>query len=785
MQKHRARRPHYDFRLELEGVLKSWAVPKAPSMDPTEKRLAVRTEDHPLEYANFEGVIPKGEYGAGSVMLWDRGTWKTEEDPLKALEAGKLKFDLDGQILHGRFVLVRVSAGPDAHENWLLIKEKDDRAFSYERDRRVSAGTQGQEAAAKPSVQPAGKRAKRRNLALPRFRPPQLATQTEKAPSGEQWAHEIKFDGYRLISAVAGAGPKLFTRSGLDWTAKFKSLAEALAALEVNSALLDGEVVVLDSEGRSSFARLQKSLKEGENNFTYVLFDLLEVDGDDISEWPLAERKARLSRLLLTAPERLVYSDHIVGDGLKVLAEACRLGLEGVISKRLDSPYRSRRTLSWLKTKCTGIDEFVIGGWRPSSKLDRPFASLLVGEFEDGKLRYRGRVGAGFDTDMLADMFRKLKTLSRKDSPFVNAPAAVARFAKWVQPRLVAQIKYSERTKDGYLRQPVFMGLREDKKAADVKAPAVLSKEVSSRTEISGGASLRLTHPEKILYPNEGLTKEDLAAYWRDVSQFALPHISGRPLSLVRCPEGSQKECFFQRHFNPAMPRAIIPVPIARNGEDPEKFIAINTREGLEATVQIGALELHLWGAHVSTIEQPDRLVFDLDPDPSVSFDEVRRAATDIRDLLEAADLKSFVMLTGGKGLHVIVPLEPSLGWEEFSQFAKGFATRLAADDPFRFTAVMSKARRKNKIYIDYLRNERAASAIAPYSPRAREFASVAAPLAWEELETVSRADFYMVDEMRRRVKGLAGKDPWAGYFDLAQKIPRAALRMFSERRAL
>ncbi len=792
VQKHRARRLHFDFRLELDGVLKSWAIPKGPSMDPSEKRLAVRTEDHPIEYGLFEGIIPEGEYGAGEVMLWDRGTWRAHNDPRKGLELGELKFDLEGQRLRGAFVLVKLRDGAPGHENWLLIKERDEKAAqnsSVDRAwrRSIKTGRNFEEIARNGhewslgSAKPRNDRKdKRRVSALPEFHKPQLATLAKAAPAGALWAHEVKFDGYRLLAAVGGGRAKLYTRSGLDWTIKFHALAQAAAQLEVNSALLDGEAVVLDEEGRSSFAQLQRSLKTGERTIRYYLFDVLELEGNDLTGTPLVDRKARLRNLLSNCPDSLIFSDHIIGNGEQVLAEACRLGLEGIISKRIDSLYQSRRSLSWLKIKCTCRDEFVVGGWRPSTKAGRSFSSLLLGEFEDGELHYRGRVGAGFDADTLDEVSRKLLRLSCDQNPFVDVPQAISRVARWVEPRLVVEVAYSERTEDGYLRQPVFVGLREDKKAQEVRRPAILRGHRTNRKTHARLHPPDMTHPEKIMYQEEGLTKADIAAHWRRVAPFALPHIRERPLSLVRCPDGVSGECFFQRRHSKSMPREILPIEIPDKKARAEKLVAISTVEGLDAAAQIAALELHLWGAHTATIDTPDRLVFDLDPDPSVSFEEVKRASTDLRDLLDAARLKSFVMLSGGKGLHVVVPLKPLLGWAEVGAFAKGLAMRLAADDPRRFTAVMTKARRKNKIYIDYLRNERGASAIAPYSPRARQISSVATPLEWGELQNADRSDAYTLEGMGRRVRVLAGRDPWAGYFEILQEIPLAALKMFS-----
>lgn len=499
VQKHQARRTHFDFRLELDGVLKSWAVTRGPSLDPREKRLAVRTEDHPLEYGAFEGAIPKGEYGAGAVMIWDRGTWTPQSDPRRGLETGRLKFDLDGERLKGGFALVRLPPrGKESRENWLLVKERDRNADASadpirEWTKSVATGRGFEEIAAGDDVWSSKDGARRSSpdaprrakgvLSPPKFRAPQLATLALEPPSGSDWLHEIKFDGYRVIAATAGGKSRLYTRSGLDWTAKFQRLGEAIAQLPARSALIDGEVVVTDDEGRSDFARLQRALETRADILTFYAFDLLELDGEDIASARLADRKARLAELLRQAPASIRYSDHIIGGGPKVLAECCHMKLEGVVSKRADRPYVSGRTLGWIKCKCMGRDEFVIGGFRPSTKKARAFASLLLGEFDGGELHYRGRVGAGFGDRDLGDIARKLRKLARATPAFVDVPNAIAREARWVEPRLVAEIAYAERTAAGYLRHPSFIALREDKPARDVKAILPKKRNAAGRSK--------------------------------------------------------------------------------------------------------------------------------------------------------------------------------------------------------------------------------------------------------------------------------------------------------------
>ncbi len=584
VQKHDARRLHFDFRLELDGVLKSWAVTRGPSLDPADKRLAVRTEDHPVEYQSFEGTIPKGEYGGGTVMLWDRGRWQARGDPRDGLERGVLKFDLDGERLKGGFALVRLGTkARETRENWLLIKERDAHA---ERDRNavelwnrsIASGRSMRDIAAeKPAAGSApakrGRRTTRRvkskllaadddsepgpSRRLPRFIPPQLATRVTEPPAGEEWLHEIKYDGYRIIASIASGSCKLFTRSGKDWTSKFQGIADALSDLSAKSAILDGEMVVLDERGKSSFGRMQRAIEGTEEPFVYFAFDLLQLDGKNLRREPLLKRKKALRRLLRSPPVGIRYSDHVAGGGAKVFAQACRMELEGIVSKRADAAYVSRRTAAWLKVKCTGRDEFVIGGYRVSRN-GRPFSSLLLGEYEGGKLKYRGRVGTGFDDMQLENVGAKLASLERKSAPFDKVPGEIARDARWVAPRLVAEIAYTERTSDGVLRHPSFLGLRKDKRATEVRMNAQLRNgehreaKPRAKAEVAG---VKLTHPDKVLFPAANLTKEDLASYLAAVADRMLPHIRNRPLSLVRCPDGAAQECFFQKHHTRGMPQ--------------------------------------------------------------------------------------------------------------------------------------------------------------------------------------------------------------------------------------
>lgn len=801
IQKHDARRLHFDFRLELDGVLKSWAVTRGPSLDPSDKRLAIRTEDHPIEYGGFEGVIPKGEYGGGPVMLWDRGTWEPQGDPHEGLEKGLFKFVLHGERLNGGFALVRLRA--DAHskrENWLLVKERDGHASpgfdpveqfetSVDTGRDFSAILHGK--APKRLREPLAeqpRRAPRKNTRKPGpFIEPQLATLVETPPTGPAWIHEIKFDGYRIQAAKHAETAYLYARSGQDWTAKLPHLAAAIAKLPVRTARLDGEIVVLDDEGRSSFQSLQQALKRPGPAIVYHAFDLLECDGEDIRDKPLEERKKKLARLIQDVDATIRMTSHIDGDGHKVMKAACEKGLEGIVSKRRDKGYVSGRGTTWLKAKCLGRDEFVIGGFRASKARGRGFASLVIGEYDGAELKYRGRVGTGFDDKLLGEIAAKLEALRTHESPFGAVPRTIAADTTWVQPRLVAEITYTERTADGILRHASFIALRQDKaarqvttpkakkpanKAADDPDPApAVSLKPSDPVDVHG---VRLTHPDKVLYPGQGITKLELANYLDRIAPLMLPFVAGHPLSLVRCPEGSEETCFFQKHRTPGLPPAIGGVKLKEGSGKSVEYVMIDSAQGLVSMAQIGALEVHVWGATSRATETPDRVVFDLDPHESVSFSEVRDAAREFQELLAASGLTSFPLLTGGKGIHVIAPLTGENDWSDVKAFARGLAAKVAGADPERYVNVMSKAKRTGRIFIDWLRNDRGATAIAPYSPRARAGAPLAWPVSWRQLGGIDSASAFTV---RSAAAHPPRTTPWTGYADVRQSISPSVLK--------
>lgn len=809
VQKHDATRLHYDFRIELDGVLKSWAVAKGPSSNPEDKRLAVRVEDHPVEYGSFEGTIPQHEYGGGTVMLWDQGTWEPIGDPHEGLAKGDLKMRINGTRMKGEWVLVHMKgrdtqrkSGP-ARENWLLIKHKDayatrDEDLTAKYTNSVSTGRDlpGIAKGLKPKkktkteakavwhsneskTEDTPKRKKTGTAKLPAFQPPQLATLVSEVPQGDNWVFEMKYDGYRCLAAIAGGDVQLFTRTGKDWSEQFAAIVPPLAEITEGSALIDGELCAFDGKGRTDFSTLKDHLSSGEP-LTYFAFDLLEQDGEDLRSLPLTERKTRLEKLLgkLDQSSPVQFSAHVTGNGQKVFDAVCREGHEGIIAKNADAPYRGERSRDWLKVKCAKRQEFVVAGWSPSTKR-KHFASLLLGTWEDGKLVYRGRVGTGFNAQSADDIQHQLDKLARKSPAFDQVPRPIARGAKWVAPELVAEIGFTEFTADGILRHPSFLGLREDKPAAEVKREEAAESSTTTLSAEAGknaaeAAGIKLTSPDRVIYPGQGVTKSDLVAYYAAVAERMLPYIENRPLSLLRCPQGRAKYCFFQKHDTGGFPDAMKSVMITEKDGTKEDYFYIEDLTGLIAGTQMNVLEWHLWGARTKNVERPERIIFDIDPDEGLGFEHVRSAAIAIRDALAELDLASYPLVSGGKGVHVIAPLKPSLEWPEVKAFCKAFAQNLAAEQPDNFTANMSKAKRKGKLFVDYLRNERGSTAVAPWSSRSREGAPAAVPVTWDELETVKAANQFTLALAAERAKK---PDPWKDYFSLGQTITKTMLR--------
>ena len=786
IQKHAATRLHYDLRLELDGVFKSWAVTRGPSLDPHDKRLAVEVEDHPLDYGDFEGTIPKGQYGGGVVQLWDRGYWAPEgkTSAQAQLKAGELKFVVEGERLHGGYVLVRMSKDRfgGKRTNWLLIKHHDpgaregDKDALLAEDRSVASGrpmaaiAKGRGPGPKPFMLATTKTAKadavwnsnagdaaearavkakpapkpKKAAAMPDFIAPQLARSLDRPPNGAGWTHEIKFDGYRVQMRVEGGKARLRTRKGLDWTERFPEIAADGAALP--DCIVDGEIVALDHNGAPDFAGLQAALSDEQTgDLIFFVFDLLFLGAEDLRDLPLEDRKARLKVMLAkAAPEsaRLRFVDHFTSAGDAVLSSACRMSLEGIVSKRLDAPYRSGRSDSWTKSKCRAGHEVVIGGWSGEAGQLR---SLLVGVHRDDKLVYLGKVGTGFGRETVSRILPKLKAVEAKASPF-SGPEAPKRGENlhWAKPELVAEIEFAGWTGSGMVRQAAFKGLREDKPADEVEAekPAPAeSVEVATPKPRSNGSAVvmgvTLSHPDKPLWPNTAgdtapVSKLDLAQYYEAVSGWMMPHIKGRPCSIIRVPNGIDGEHFFQRH---AMKGASSLFDYVTVSGDHAPYLQIDRPEALAAAAQIAAAELHPWNCRPGQPETPGRLVFDLDPAPDIGFEAVIEAAREIRDRLDDLGLVSFCKTTGGKGLHVVTPLAAArLDWATAKGFAQGVCRQMAADSPDRYVLNMAKKLRTGRIFLDYLRNDRMATAVAPLSPRARPGATVSMPLTWSQV---------------------------------------------------
>ncbi|MDF1835470.1 MAG: DNA ligase D [Alteraurantiacibacter sp. bin_em_oilr2.035] len=786
VQKHDATRLHWDLRLEIDGVLKSWAVTKGPSLDPDIKRLAVRTEDHPMSYAEFEGTIPKGEYGGGTIMLWDRGSWAPiEGKSAKDMEKGHLHFTLDGERMRGEWLLIRLKQKPgEKRENWLLRKLNDEHAgtgdalvqraltsvltgrsmaeigadkegsFSLQ-NKKDDAFLQQMEKAADHNRGKV-KRRKASPKTLPKFRKPQLATLVDDVPAGNGWMHEIKFDGYRAMVAVAGNEVRIYTRNGKDWTDKFLPLTRHLSALELPACLIDGEIVAHDADGNPDFSTLQKTLKRGHgaqgegDKLAFHAFDLVELAGEDLSALSNIERKERLEALLSGAEPPIHVADHIIGAGEKLYRAMCVAGQEGIISKKIDAPYRSRRSKAWVKVKCTRRQEFVIIGWKASSARGRPFASLLLAQHEGDALVYKGNVGTGFSGEDLEMLAAKMKRLERKTAP-AEVDTTSSRKVTWLTPKLVAEIAFSEFTADGNVRHGSFLGLRDDKKASAVK-PEEPAKAPAPDTGI------KISSRERVIFPDSGQTKGELADYYEKIGPIMLPFLASRPVSLVRCPQGRARKCFFQKHDSGSFGPHVHQIPIREKDGGTEDYLYIEDTPGILACVQMGSIEFHGWGSRSSDVEAPDKMVFDLDPDEDLDFAAVKSAATDLRDRLSDLGLVSFAMLSGGKGVHVVVPLTPGHDWDTHKDFARRFSEALSLAEPDRFTATMSKAKRKGKIFIDWLRNQRGSTAVLPYSARARSGAPVAAPVTWNELKTIDAANIYTIDDAQKLTSRASSK---------------------------
>ncbi len=927
IQKHAASHLHYDFRLSWNGVLKSWAIAKGPSYNPTERRLAVEVEDHPLEYGGFEGIIPQGQYGGGTVMIWDQGSWWPQlgsENVDACLRAGHLKFEMNGSKMKGKWALIRMNHaahGPKDKPQWLLIKEHDkyertasDQAITDERPNSSVTGRSIDQiahasdhvwnsnradplqsaAAPKSAVKAAAKKSAttptQKNSPpptpsidlrdLPRerqpdFISPQLAFEADSTPNTDEWVHELKLDGYRIQARKSGSHVQLLTRKGIDWTHRMPDIAKAVANLPVRDCTLDGEVVVLSTDGNSSFALLQASFQNAETHpLTYFVFDLLHIDGHDPRDLSLRERKQLLASILPAAngddDETIRLSEDIPGNGETVFRKACALHAEGIISKRADAPYRSTRSTDWLKSKCLHEQELVIAGFTLSSEGPDRVGALLLGYYPPVKrgpktprpLIYAGRTGTGFTQKMRRDLLTQLVKLRVPESPFERIPHDATRAVFWVHPTLVAQVRFATWTSDNLVRQAAFLGLREDKSATEVvresatvapqpkrahspskptkpakprthathrtgtlqpfaltptksprsktpnpmpakSAPAKpapkQSKPAKSPSQNSGAPEpalslskgpvfgtrvkpsarlrsgptapdLRLTHPDKILDPASGLTKQQLADYYAIAADRMLPYIANRPLSLVRCPQGAGKPCFFQKHVNNYLPPGIKTIDIQdKTSSAPEPYITLDTTDAIVSLAQMNVLEIHPWGSCNDDLEHPDRIIFDLDPDADLPWLTVAAAAAEVRQRLKNLGLESFLKLTGGKGLHIVAPIQPTLTWAELKTAAHNFVLSMERENPDLYLTKMTKSSRVGRIFLDYLRNQRGATAVAPYSPRARVGATISLPLPWTALTRDVHPVLSVYDVAANHTKLRA--DPWKALLTTHQQL--------------
>ena len=785
VQKHAARRLHYDFRLELDGTLKSWAVPKGPSLDPSEKRLAVHVEDHPLDYIDFEGDIPAHQYGAGHVDVWDSGWWEPQGDPGDGYRTGKLKFRLHGAKLHGGWTLVRtrLQASGDK-EQWLLIKEKDEQARPHA-EFDVTADLPSDAAPAHQADEAGGSNGD----PLPDSLRPELATLVDRIPRSGDWIYEIKYDGYRVLARVADGEVALLTRDGKDWTEKLPRQAEAIRALGLRNAWLDGEIVVLDKHGVPSFQLLQNAFDENSDaQIVYFLFDLPYLDGRDLRAAPLGERRALLQQLLADAGEGpLRFSATLDQPPQKLLDSACGLAMEGIIGKRADSAYVERRSADWIKLKCRQRQEFVIAGFTEPQGTRKFFGALLLAVYaDDGSLRYAGRVGTGFDRPTLHTVFRRLQPLQQPACPLARTPAGIDRArTHWVKPQLVAEISFAEWTQDNLLRQAVFHGLRLDKPATQIRReraaslPAAPARHSRSRRKGADDddpvEGVRITHAERVIDTESGFTKGDLARYYAAVAPHLLPYLARRPVYLLRCPEGIAGERFFQKHSTSITIPGIGTLPPALDpGHGP--LMVIESAQALLGAAQMGTVELHVCNATADSIERPDCMVFDLDPDPALPWTAVVEGAHLMKVLLDELDLKSFLKTSGGKGLHLIVPLARRHDWDDVGAFSKTVAQHMARTLPRHFSAKMGAHNRVGKIFVDYLRNQRKASTVAPYSARARPGLPVAVPIAWDELDQLSDAAMWSIASLPQRL-ARQERDPWHDYAGTRQRLTAAMKR--------
>jgi bifunctional non-homologous end joining protein LigD len=788
IQLHEARRTHYDLRLEWHGVMKSWAVTKGPSYDPADKRLAVRTEDHPMDYNDFEGVIPDKQYGAGPVMIWDEGVWTPEDDPDTMEKKGRITFTIDGSRMRGQWHLVRMRT-PDKRENWLLIKSKDDFALTKAKNEGflkrentsvvtgrtmadiLKAGVGNTTTRKQPSKpvslhqnqKPLKTSAQKSSTSLTslmkQYPDPELATLVDKQPNGEAWVHEIKYDGYRLMAFVDKSSVILRTRGGKDWTHKFTPLAKAIAKLNVESAVFDLEACVLNEHGQSDFGALQAALSDKNPGVIHgYIFDLLNLNGEDLTKKELIDRKAQLSTILKKAKAPLRFSEHLESSP-DLLQKACEIGAEGLVSKKKDSLYYGRRTNDWVKSKCGLEQEFVIGGFMPAKDQAKAIGALLLGYYKNDKFTYAGKVGTGYSRTLAKEIYHKLIPLKITTSPFQEKVGRGRRDYVFVKPEILCEISFMEWTPDGHIRHASFKGLREDKNPKRVveeipKPIEQVTKDIKLRPQSKVEVSyrgVRISHPDRIVFPNTTITKGDVAEYYDRVAPLMLPFVRSRLISLLRCTEGIGGECFFQRNPMKGMGDEVYAKSLPHKGKKHD-YIYVQNEIGLLQLVQVGTMEFHAWQSALSHQGKPDQVIFDLDPDAGVPFEAVKLAALDIRNRLKQLSLVSFPRLSGGKGIHVVAPINPEHGWEEIKEFARGFAETLAREIPAAYVANMSKKKRTGKIFVDFFRNDFASTAIVPFSLRARDGAPIAWPITWTDLKKYKTASAIQLNNLDAKV---------------------------------
>ena len=814
VQKHWATRLHYDFRLELEGTMKSWAVPKGPSYDPADKRMAMPTEDHPIAYNRFEGTIPAGNYGAGKVIIWDKGSWIPLEDPRQGMREGKLKFELRGHKLRGHWTLVRMKGRGNGREDpWLLIKERDAFArpvteFSVVDEMPDSVQSLEDRPAVAPDARPAapataagsGPPAGARPAALPAALQPELAVLVDEPPANPgDWIFEIKFDGYRMLARVEGGDIALVTRNGNDWTARMPGLVNALRSMELPDGWYDGEIIMPGRDVPADFQALQGAFdSQRTDQILYYLFDLPYCAGQDLRDVPLVERRAVLQRIVQRKPHANVrFSEVFDVPAQEMLDSACRLGLEGVIAKRRDSAYVGRRSTDWIKLKCKLRQEFVIGGWTDPQGARTGIGSLLLGVHgDDGKLRYAGNVGTGFSEKTLRDLRRQLDALAAERKPF-DAGAGLPRAAHWVKPQLVCEVSFGEWTRDGKIRHSVFHGLRSDKPATAVGEEPVLhappadqpaaqprkptKKEAASKAPAAPPAAatvalaptLRVSNPERVVDPLSGITKIALVRYYALVAPLMMVHLEDRPIAMLRAPDGIEGQLFFQKHLDRYQMAGIVPLaPEIFPGHPP--MVKIASPEGLLSAAQMNVVEIHTWNGVVRTMDRPDRMTFDIDPGEGVTWAQIQEAAQLVRALLDELGLPCFLKTSGGKGLHVVVPLKPKLDWDTVKDFSQAVVQHLSRMLPDRFVAKSGPKNRVGRIFIDYLRNGYGATTACAWSARARPGLGISVPVDWDELQELKSGAHWTVATVHTRLD--RGNDPWSDY-DASRVTLAAAMK--------